>query len=163
VAAAEQFQAAFINECKRVEKLVEAELLLDQTAANIRRSLVEQVKEASVLRDWRYADALSPMDFETQVSNTVNRLRRFLATGMLRSMFGQADISLDLGKMLNEGCIILVNLAPKGLMISDEDAALFATLLLNDIWTAAKERGKRANRKSFYIYVDEFQKFITPQ
>ena len=49
--------------------------------------------------------------------------------------------------------------------ISEEDAALFATLLLSDLWTAAKERGKGTEAgdvKPFYVYIDEFQNFVTP-
>jgi hypothetical protein len=39
---------------------------------------------------------------------------------------------------------------------------LFATLLLSDLWTAAQERGKREGVKPFYVYLDEFQRFVTP-
>jgi hypothetical protein len=49
--------------------------------------------------------------------------------------------------------------------VSEEDAALFATLLLSDLWTAAKERGKgteEGDMKPFYVYIDEFQNFVTP-
>src|SRR6185369_941592 len=76
--------------------------------------------------------------------------------------FGQPDISLDLGKALDEGSIILVNLATEGAKVSPVDAELFATLLLSDLWTAAQERGKRDGVKPFYLYLDEFQKFVNP-
>lgn len=33
-----------------------------------------------------------------------------------------------------------------------EDADLFATLLLPDLWTAAQEPGKRKGVKPFYVY-----------
>jgi len=38
-------------------------------------------------------------------------------------------------------------------------------MLLSDLWTAAKERGKGTDAhrvKPFYVYIDEFQKFVTP-
>src|SRR5262249_42275403 len=33
---------------------------------------------------------------------------------------------------------------------------------LSDLWTAAQERGKRDGVKPFYVYLDEFQRFVTP-
>src|SRR6185436_10313877 len=64
-----------------------------------------------------------------------------------------------------KGHIILVNLSMEGARINEEDARLFATLLLADLWTAAKERGKPMQGKSrppFYVYLDEFQRFVSP-
>lgn len=143
------------------QTLVETQYLLDHLAHDIRRALVKNVKSESVRMDWRNTEKLSPQEFEKEVGSTVNRLRRFLGTDMLRSMFGQLDVSLDMGKALDEGQIVLVNLAPKGLRVSEEDASLFATLLLNDVWSAAQMRGK-GNHKPFYVYIDEFQRNLTP-
>jgi hypothetical protein len=67
-----------------------------------------------------------------------------------------------LGKAIDEGAIILVSLAREKGRVSREDADLFATLLLTDLWTAAQERGKRKGAKPFYVYLDEFQRFLTP-
>ena len=147
------------------QTLVEAEYLLDHLAFDVRRSLTEQVKSPLLRRDWELAEKLSASEFEKQVGSTVNRLRRFLGADMLRSMFGQQDVSLDLGKALEEGHIVLVNLAPRGSRVSEENASLFATLLLSDLWSAAKERGKgdaTSSPKPFYVYLDEFQQFLTP-
>jgi len=143
------------------QTLVETQYLLDHLAHDIRRALVKSVKSEPVRIDWRNTERLSPQEFEKEVGSTVNRLRRFLGTDMLRSMFGQLDVSLDMGKALEEGQIVLVNLAPKGLRVSEEDASLFATLLLNDVWSAAQMRGK-GGHKPFYVYVDEFQRNLTP-
>src|ERR1039458_4228488 len=80
-------------------------------------------------------------------------------------MFGTSGTSLDLGKALAEGQIIIANLSTEGARVSEEDAALFATLLLSDLWVAAKERGKGTEAgdvKPFYVYIDEFQNFVTP-
>src|SRR5437764_5277386 len=35
-------------------------------------------------------------------------------------------------------------------------------LMLADLWTAAKERGKREGVKPFYVVCDEFQRFVSP-
>lgn len=145
--------------------LLEVEYLIDRTNKRIRAEMAEGLSKRSVAQDWAYANSLSPKDFDAQVSSTVNRFHTFLDADKLRLMFGQSGASLDLGKALKDGAIILVNLSTEGAQASDEDAALFATLLLSDLWTAAKERGKGTDAKQvkpFYVYIDEFQNFVTP-
>jgi hypothetical protein len=145
--------------------LNEVKYLIDQTNKQIRTELTEGLSKDSATTGWKYSNNLSPKDFNTQFSSTVNRFYNFLDTEKLRLMFGQNGASLDLGKALEEGQIIIANLSTEGARVSEEDASLFATLLLSDLWTAAKERGKGTEEgdiKPFYVYVDEFQNFITP-
>ena len=145
--------------------LLEAEFLLDHTNKRIRTELTQGLSKRSVAQDWAFANSLSPRDFDAQISSTLNRFHSFLRNEKLRLMFGQNRASLDLGKAIEEGQIIIANLSTEGAHVSEEDAALFATLLLSELWTAAKERGKGTEEgdvKPFYVYIDEFQNFITP-
>jgi hypothetical protein len=145
--------------------LLEAEFLLDHTNKRIRTALTQGLSKRSVAQEWAYANSLSPRDFDAQISSTLNRFHSFLRNEKLRLMFGQNGASLDLGKAIEDGQIIIVNLSTEGARVSEEDAALFATLLLSDLWTAAKERGKGTEEgdiKPFYVYIDEFQNFVTP-
>ena len=142
--------------------LVEAEFLIDRVEKQIRYAMTSNLKDRPSRQDWMFADTLNPKDFESQIGSTVNRLQRFIRNTTMRSMFGQPNVSLDLRKALDEGSIILVSLATERAKVSRENSELFATLLLSDLWTAAQERGKRDGVKPFYVYMDEFQKFITP-
>ncbi len=142
--------------------LVEAEHLVDRVAKQVRYAMTANMKDKPSRQDWQFADTLSAKDFESQIGSTVNRLQRFIRNQTMRSMFGQPSVSMDLGKALDEGSIILVSLATEQAKISKENAELFATLLLSDLWTAAQERGKRDGVKPFYVYLDEFQRFVTP-
>ena len=145
--------------------LNEVKYLIDRVNKRIRTELTEGLTKDSATQGWEFSNALSPKDFNTQFSSTVNRFYNFLDTEKLRLMFGQNGASLDLGKALSEGQIIIANLSTEGARVSEEDASLFATLLLSDLWTAAKERGKgteEAEVKPFYVYIDEFQNFVTP-
>ncbi len=142
--------------------LVDAEHLIDRVGKQVRYSLTHDLKNKRSRQDWEFADTLSAKDFDTQIGSTVNRLRPFIDNELIRSMLGQPTASMDLGRVLEEGSIILVNLATEGAKVSPDNAKLFATLLLSDLWIAAQERGKRDNVKPFYVYLDEFQKFITP-
>jgi hypothetical protein len=143
--------------------LLEAEHLVDRSNKQNRRALTADLRDKLSQKDWQFADTLSPKDFDTQISSTLNRFQAFIHNEMLRLVFGQPSVSLDLGRALEDGAIILVNLATKGARISSDDAELFATLLLHDLWTAAQEgHGKSDDVKPFYVYIDEFQKFVTP-
>jgi len=145
--------------------LNEVKYLIDRTNKRIRTELTKGLSKDSATQGWEFSNNLTPKDFNIQFSSTVNRFYNFLDTEKLRLMFGQNGASLDLGKALEEGQIIIANLSTEGARVSEEDASLFATLLLSDLWTAAKERGKGTEEgdiKPFYVYVDEFQNFVTP-
>lgn len=145
--------------------LLEAEYLIDPVNKRLRVELTKSLSKRSIAQEWAFANSLTPKDFDQQFSSTLNRFHSFLRNEKLRLMFGQARQSLDLGKALQEGHIIIANVSTEGANVSEEDASLFATLLLNDLWTAAKERGKGTEEgdvKPFYVYIDEFQNFVTP-
>jgi hypothetical protein len=142
--------------------LIEAEYLVDRVEKQIRYAVTSDLSDKPSRQDWQFADTLSPKDFETHIGSTVNRLQRFIRNQAMRRMFGIPDVSLDLGRALEEGSIILVSLATERAKISKQNAELFATLLLSDLWTAAQERGKRDGIKPTYCYLDEFQRFISP-
>jgi hypothetical protein len=145
--------------------LLEAEYLTDSVSKEIRQVLTVGIKSRAGRRDWGFLATLSPKDVEAQISSFLNRIERFLSTAVFRRMFGQQTRSLDLGEVLSKGQIVLVSLSQVGEKIHEEDARLFATLLLADLWSAAKQRGKPMDGKShrpFYVYLDEFQHFVTP-
>lgn len=150
---------------ERRMSLTEVKYLIDPTNRRVRTELTGGLSKESATQGWAFFNALSPKDFNSQFSSTVNRFYNFLDTEKLRLMFGQNGASLDLGKALSEGQIIIANLSTEGARVSEEDASLFATLLLSDLWTAAKARGKGTDAqqvKPFYVYIDEFQNFVTP-
>lgn len=150
-----------------VEVLYEKGLTLPQAIhllanTELRSTLTCHLRDQWVERDWAMAQALSARDFEHQVSSTVNRLRRFVGADQLRLMFGQPKLSLDLRRALDEGWIILISLATEGGKVSRQNADLFGSMFLTDLWTAAQERGKRPGLRPCRVYVDEFQSFISP-
>jgi hypothetical protein len=142
--------------------LVEAERLIDRVERRVRYLLTDDMEDKPSRQDWQFANTLNPKDFESQVGSTVNRLQRFIRNKTMRAMFGQPEVSFDFGAALEEGQIVIVSLATEHAKVSKENAELFATLLLSDLWTAAQERGKRDGIKPFYVYLDEFQRFVTP-
>jgi Type IV secretion-system coupling protein DNA-binding domain len=141
--------------------LAEAVHLLSEQV-EVREAMTRNLSDGMVQRDWDMVRSWKRREFEDEVSSTVNRLVPFLSNIEIAAMIGQSDRSFDFGRAIEEGQIVLVNLSQAGGIIHQEDARLIGTLLLNDLWTAATERGKRDGLKPFYAYVDEFQEFLTP-
>jgi hypothetical protein len=106
--------------------LVEAEHLVDRVRNQIRHMLTSDMADKSSRQDWQFAGTLSPRDFEVQIGSTANRLQRFIRNQTRRHMFGQPAVSLDLGKAMEHGSIILVSLATERAKVSKENAELFA-------------------------------------
>jgi hypothetical protein len=82
---------------------------------------------------------------------------------MSRHIQLQEKSTIRMADIMNEGKILLVNLS-KG-DIGEDQSFFFGTLLTSAMWMAAYQRTKipEAKRRDFYVYVDEFQNFATPQ
>lgn len=94
--------------------LNEVKYLIDSVNKRTRTELTEGLSKDSVKRGWEFSNILSPKDFNTQFSSTVNRFYSFLDSEKMRLMFGQSGASLDLGKALDAGQIIIVNASTEG-------------------------------------------------
>ncbi|MDH4482467.1 MAG: DUF87 domain-containing protein [Rhodoferax sp.] len=132
---------------------------------SLRERLVQQLPR-SVAEGLRWLDSLPVKEQGGAIESTLNRVSQFLNNPNIERMLGQTASSFDFLTAMEEGAIVLVNLASVGNHMSRADARMMATLLLADVWTAASERGKSKVRgqspKPFYLYLDEFQHFITP-
>ena len=114
--------------------------------------------------DFQYLETQKSRSIQDELGSAIRRLKPFDDSEIVRCMLGNPAVSLDLGKALEEGWIILVNLSQKGGKTLQDAASLLATVLISDLWTAVQERGKSnaGNVKPFYLYMDEFQRFVTP-
>jgi hypothetical protein len=142
--------------------LVEALKILEFSGHEFRAALARGTKDEATRVTLEGLNALKPSDYQAQVGSMHNRFQRLLRNVSLRSAFGQTEVSFDFGQALREGSIVLVSLATESGTVSQENASTFATLMLADLWTAAKERGKGSDPKPFYLYIDEFQRFVSP-
>ena len=75
---------------------------------------------------------------------------------------GLAGHSINLSEIIEDGSFLLVNLAPSD-YLSHENAAVFGALLVNEFFECAMRRDtKHGDPKPYYLYLDEFQNFISP-
>jgi len=137
--------------------LLEALDLIDPTDSTIRKYLTKNIKDRTIGQQWRYFNILRPRDFYTEFGSTINRMMEFLASPIIRNTIGQIDNTIDFAKIMAEGWVILVNLSTSD-KISDDNARLLGTLIVNDLFMKAKSRPK--NSRPFYLYIDECARYI---
>lgn len=87
---------------------------------------------------------------------------QFVTNTLMRNIVGQTKSSFDVGECMNSGKIILMNLS-KGL-IGDINSTLLGMIVVNKIQVAAMRRQRESadKRRDFFLYIDEFQNFVTP-
>jgi hypothetical protein len=87
---------------------------------------------------------------------------QFSTNTLIRNIVGQTKSSFDISDCMNSGKIVLMNLS-KGL-IGDINSTLLGMIMVNKIQVAAMRRQKESaeSRKDFFLYIDEFQNFVTP-
>jgi hypothetical protein len=102
---------------------------------------------------YRYrADAIAPIQ---------SKVGAFLSDPTLFRILTKPERMLHIRKLMDEGKILLVNLA-KG-KLGEDSTALLGGLLVTTIGLAAFSRADtpEEGRRVFYVYLDEFQNFTT--
>jgi hypothetical protein len=102
---------------------------------------------------------------EASLANMVpyitSKLTPFITNDIMRPIIGQQRSAFNVRKAMDEGKILLLDLS-KG-KLGDLNAYLIGMVLVGKILMAALSRTDMdpAVRKDFYLYIDEFQNFIT--
>lgn len=91
----------------------------------------------------------------------LNKVGQFLSSQVIRNIVGSPTSTVDLEDMMNQGKIVLVNLSQGKL--GEDNSALLGAMMITKIQLAAMNRVymPEAERRDFYLYVDEFQNFAT--
>lgn len=102
---------------------------------------------------------------EASLANMVpyiaSKLAPFITNDFMRPIIGQQKSAFNVREAMDSQKILLLDLA-KG-KIGDLNAYLVGMVLVGKILNAALERSDMASadRKDFYLYIDEFQNFLT--
>ncbi len=85
----------------------------------------------------------------------------FITNAQIRNIIGQTKSGFDFRKVMDEKKILLCNLS-KG-KLGDLNAQLLGMIMVSKLQMAAMSRVdiKEEEREDFYLYVDEFQNFVT--
>jgi hypothetical protein len=133
------------------------------TDANFVQELLPKVTDPIVRRYWTDQIAQTNDFHKSEVLDyIVSKFGRFVTDKMMRNIIGQSASAFDFRKVMDEGKILLVSLS-KG-KIGEENASFLGLILVPKILVAAMSRQDipEEKRRDFYLYVDEFQNFATP-
>ena len=133
------------------------------TDAKFVQELLPKIKDPVVKRYWTDQIAQTADFHKSEVLDyIVSKFGRFVTNKMMRNIIGQSKSSFNFREAMDEGKILLINLA-KG-KIGEENSNFLGLVLVPKILIAAMSRQDvpEEQRRDFYLYVDEFQNFATP-
>lgn len=127
-----------------------------------RQKIIANLKDPVIKAFWVHEYEAWQDKFRNEaIAPIQNKVGQFLSTSIIRNVVGQQKSTINIFDMMNEGKIFLVNVS-KG-RIGEDNSALLGGMIITKIQLAAMERVRipEDERKDFYLYVDEFQNFVT--
>lgn len=134
-------------------------LLVDK---DYRQKIIGNLKDPVIKAFWVHEYEAWQDKFRNEaIAPIQNKVGQFLSTSVIRNIVGQSKSTINIFDMMNEGKIFLVNVS-KG-RIGEDNSKLLGGMIITKIQLAAMERVRipEEERKDFYLYVDEFQNFVT--
>ena len=132
------------------------------TEKRFRTSAIQYIDDPVVKNFWVNEFASWNDKFASEaVAPVLNKVGAFTANPMIRNIIGQPKSTFNIRKIMDEGKILIVNLS-RGLM-GEDNAGILGAMMVTKIQLAAMGRADmlEADRRPFYLYVDEFQNFAT--
>ncbi|PIP65108.1 hypothetical protein COU77_00870 [Candidatus Peregrinibacteria bacterium CG10_big_fil_rev_8_21_14_0_10_49_16] len=123
---------------------------------------VTKVKNPIVRSFWEHQMAQTgAREKQEMIPYFAAKFGQFTTNTLVRNILGQTKSAFDVSKCMAEGKILMMNLS-KGL-IGDINSNLLGMIIVNKIQVAAmrRERESKESRKDFFLYIDEFQNFVT--
>ncbi|MEK7587676.1 MAG: TraM recognition domain-containing protein [Patescibacteria group bacterium] len=133
------------------------------TDSSFVQELLPKVQDPIIRRYWTDQIAQTADFHKSEVLDyIVSKFGRFVTNKLMRNIIGQSQSSFDFRRVMDEGKILLVNLS-KG-KIGEENSNFLGLILVPRILISAMSRQEipEDERRDFYLYVDEFQNFATP-
>lgn len=127
------------------------------------QELLPKVKDPIIRRYWTDQIAQTSDFHKSEVLDyIVSKFGRFVTNKLMRNIIGQSESSFNFRKVMDEGKILLCNLS-KG-TLGEENSNFLGLILVPRILISALSRQDvpEDKRRDFFLYVDEFQNFATP-
>lgn len=127
-----------------------------------RQKIINNVQDPVVKSFWLNEYANWPAQYKNEaIAPIQNKVGQFLNVSLVRNIVGQPKSTINVSEIMDSQKILLVNVS-KG-KVGEDNSALLGAMIITKIQLAAMERVRIAEekRKDFYLYVDEFQNFVT--
>jgi CxxC-x17-CxxC domain-containing protein len=127
-----------------------------------RQKIISNLKDPVIKAFWIHEYEAWQDKFRNEaIAPIQNKVGQFLSTSIIRNVVGQSKSTINIFDIMNDSKIFLVNVS-KG-RIGEDNSGLLGGMIITKIQLAAMERVRipEDHRKDFYLYVDEFQNFVT--
>ncbi|MGB9598387.1 MAG: type IV secretory system conjugative DNA transfer family protein [Minisyncoccales bacterium] len=127
-----------------------------------RKRVVENIKDPLIKSFWEKEFSKYSERYEVEATAAIqNKIGQFIANPLIRNIVGQVKSKISIRKIMDEQKILIANLS-KG-KIGEENSKLLGGFLIAQLYFSAMSRTDlpEEKRKPFYLYVDEFQNFVT--
>lgn len=139
------------------------ELMRVLTDSRYVQELLPKVQDPIIRRYWTDQIAQTSDFHKSEVLDYItSKFGRFVTNRLIRNIIGQSKSSFSFREVMDQGKILLINLS-KG-ELGEENSSFLGLVLVPRILMAAMSRADipEEQRRDFYLYVDEFQNFATP-
>jgi excisionase family DNA binding protein len=128
-----------------------------------RDAIIERIQSESIKDQWLTLTGRRPEAYLTVVESTANRLFKVLSNPYIKRLIGVPQNSINVPDHISSRRGMLVNLQPTE-FISEDASRIIGTFLVNHIWETMRKRSREEIRTApkFFLIVDEFQSFATP-
>ncbi len=130
--------------------------------AAYRDKIVPRLSDPVLRNFWEAEFAKMPDKMKAEVVSPIqNKVGQFVSAKMIRNIIGNPVSSVNLQEIMDSGKIMILNLSQGKL--GEDNAALLGAMVITQIQLAAMNRAfmAEADRRDFFLYVDEFQNFAT--
>lgn len=132
------------------------------TDTDFQKYKLSKVKDPIVRSFWE-KEMAKTSDFHKSemLGYLISKVGRFVENETMRNIIGQPKSSFDFRQVMDQGKILLINLS-KG-KTGEVNAKLLGLIVVSKLQMAALSRADipEEQRRDFYLYVDEFQNFVT--
>jgi energy-coupling factor transporter ATP-binding protein EcfA2 len=131
------------------------------TNPTFRKQVVSRLKDPDLVDFWKYEFGKAG-DYQVvkMTQGVTAKVGRFLRSPTARRILEQEKSTINFDDIINQGKILICNFSQK---LGEDTSRLLGTTIMTKLQQAALKRAyiPENERKTFYLYVDEFQNFAT--
>ncbi len=130
--------------------------------AEFRKRVIKTLGNADLRLFWNEFNRAGSYQQVSMAAGITAKIGRFLFSASARRILEQPESSVNFDDLMQQGKILICNVS-KG-QLGEDTSELFGIMVLAKLQLATLRRANRpkADRRPFYVYVDEFQNFATP-
>jgi len=146
-------------DCRNATLLGVNRMLMNETFLT---KVIRQIKDPFIRAFWAEEYAGYDERFKREaIAPIQNKIGQFLLNPVVRNILGQVRKKVDIPFVMDNGRLFIANLS-KG-QLGPDKANLLGSLLVTQFQLGAMARSSKpeAERRDFYLFIDEFQNFQT--